>query len=395
MLREKIIEKSKEIREELVAIRRDIHSHPEVGLNEVRTSGVVIKKLEELGLKVIKNIGETGVIGILEGKKPGKTVLLRADMDCLEMTELNDVEYKSKYDGLMHACGHDAHTTWLLGAAMILSEFKEEICGNIKFLFQPAEESLGGADRMIKQGALENPKVDIAIGAHVWPIIKSGSIGIKYNSMMAAPDMFKIKIFGKGGHGAEPHNCIDPINIGCQVYMALQTIISRKVDPVDSAVLSVTTFNAGTAHNVIADRVELGGTVRTLTNEMREQMPMWIEDILKGITVANGGTYEFEYIPYYPPVINNDEVLDIVKKAGEAILGEGKVVELIKPTMGGEDFSYFQQKVPGAFFVVGTYNEEKGIVNPLHNPKFNIDEDILHKASAVLAQSAILYLNSN
>ncbi|WP_066504680.1 M20 metallopeptidase family protein [Abyssisolibacter fermentans] len=393
MLEQKIIEKSKEIQDELVAIRRDIHSNPEVGLKEKRTSELVAKKLEELGLEVQTNIGITGVIGILRGKNPGKTVLLRADMDCLEMEELNDVQYKSKNKGLMHACGHDAHTTWVLGAAMILSQFKDEINGNIKFLFQPAEETLGGADRMIKQGALENPAVDTAIGAHVWPIVESGKIGIKYDSMMAAPDMFKLTIYAKGGHAAEPHNCTDPISIGCQVYTALQTIVSRKVNPIDSVVLSVTMFNAGSAHNIIADRVEMVGSVRTLTNEMREKMPKWMEQIIKGITEANGGTYKFEYIPYYPPVINNNDMVKLVKEAGQKILGTDNVVELAVPTMGGEDFSYFQQKVPGVFFVVGTYNEEKGLVNPLHNPKFNIDEDILHKAAAVLAEAAMLYLN--
>lgn len=393
MFEGKIIEKSKEIQSELVTIRRDIHAHPEVGLNEKRTAELVAKKLEELGLEVQRNIGVTGVIGLLKGKNPGKTVLLRADMDCLEMEELNDVEYKSKHKGLMHGCGHDAHTTWLLGAAMILSQLKDDIKGNVKFLFQPAEETLGGADRMIKQGALENPTVDAAIGAHVWPIVESGKIGIKYDSMMAAPDMFKLKIYGKGGHAAEPHNCIDPISIGCQVYTALQTIVSRKINPVEPAVLSVTTFNAGSAHNIIADRVDMCGSVRTLTDEMRKKMPKWIEEIVKDITHANGGTYEFEYTPYYPPVINNNDMVKLVKEAGGNILGDDSVVELSVPTMGGEDFSYFQQKVPGVFFVVGTYNEEKGLVNALHNPKFNIDEDILHKAAAVLAEAAMLYLN--
>ncbi|RKD21929.1 amidohydrolase [Caminicella sporogenes DSM 14501] len=393
MFKEKILKKAEEIKEELISIRRDIHSHPEIGLQEKRTSALVAEKLKKLDIEVKTNVGITGVIGLLKGKYPGKTILLRADMDCLEMTELNDIEYKSKYPGLMHACGHDAHTTWLLGAAMILSEFKDELHGNVKFLFQPAEESQGGANRMINEGVLENPKVDAAIGAHVWPIVESGKIGIKYGSMMAAPDKFTLTIYGKGGHGAEPHNCIDPISIACQAYMSLQTIVSRKINPIEPAVISITMFNAGSAHNVIPDRVEMVGTVRTLTNELREEIPKMMESIIKGITEANGGSYEFEYIPYYPPVINNDEITDVVKHAGEEILGKDNVVELKNPTMGGEDFSYFQQKVPGAFFVVGTYNENKKITKPLHSPYFNIDEDILSKASAVLAESALLYLN--
>ncbi|WIF96097.1 M20 metallopeptidase family protein [Caminicella sporogenes] len=393
MFKEKILKKAEEIKEELISIRRDIHAHPEIGLQEKRTSALVAEKLKKLGIEVKTNVGITGVVGLLKGKYPGKTILLRADMDCLEMTELNNIEYKSKYPGLMHACGHDAHTTWLLGAAMILSEFKDELHGNVKFLFQPAEESQGGANRMINEGVLENPKVNAAIGAHVWPIVESGKIGIKYGSMMAAPDKFTLTIYGKGGHGAEPHNCIDPISIGCQVYMSLQTIVSRKINPIKPAVISITMFNAGSAHNVIPDRVEMVGTVRTLTNELREKIPKMMESIIKGITEANGGSYEFEYIPYYPPVINNDEITDVVKHAGEEILGKDNVVELKNPTMGGEDFSYFQQKVPGTFFVVGTYNEDKKITKPLHSPYFNIDEDILSKASAVLAECALLYLN--
>lgn len=393
MFYDEIMKKAKEIQAELVAIRRDIHSHPETGLNEIRTAALVAKKLGELGLEVKTEVGVTGVIGILKGKYPGKTVLLRADMDCLEMQELNDVVYKSKYDGKMHACGHDSHTTWLLGAAMILAPLKDEIHGNVKFVFQPAEEGLGGAERMIQAGAMEDPKVDIAIGAHVWPLIEAGKIGVKVGSMMAAPDLFKLTITGKGGHGAEPHNTIDPIAIGCQVYMAFQTIVSRKINPVEPVVLTVGEFHAGTAHNIIPEKVDMVGTVRTLTNEMREEMPKMMESIIKGITEAHGATYHFEYTPYYPPVINHEEVTELVAQAGKIVLGEEQVVTIPHPTMGGEDFSYFQREVPGSFFVVGTYNEEKGITHPIHSPYFNIDEDILSKASAVMAQAALLYLN--
>lgn len=393
MLKEKILQKAEEIKEELIRIRRDIHAHPEIGLEEKRTSALVAEKLEELGLEVKTNVGITGVVATLKGKYPGRTILLRADMDCLEMDELNDVEYKSQYPGKMHACGHDSHTTWLLGAAMILAELKDELHGNVKFLFQPAEETDGGADRMIKDGALEDPHVDAAVGAHVWPSVEAGKIGVKYGSMMAAPDLFRLTIHGKGGHGAEPHNCIDPIAIACQIYMGFQTIVSRRIEPVEPAVITVGQFNAGTAHNIIPAKVNMVGTVRTLTYELREKIPAMMEAVIKGITEANGASYEFEYVPYYPPVINNDEMTALVEEAGKEILGDGNVVKVSKPTMGGEDFSYFQQNVPGAFFIVGTYNEEKGITKSLHNPEFNIDEDIIHKASAVLAQTAVSYLN--
>ena len=367
--------------------------HPEIGLQEIRTSALVAEKLKSLGIEVITNVGITGVVGTLKGKYPGKTILIRADMDCLELQEQNEVEYKSQAPGRMHACGHDAHTTWVLGAAMILSGLKDQLHGNVKFLFQPAEETNGGADRMIQEDALENPHVDAAIGAHVWPAVESGKIGVKYGSMMAAPDLFRITIHGKGGHGAEPHNCIDPIAIGCQVYMAFQTIISRRTNPVEPAVLTVGQFTAGTAHNIIPDKVNMVGTVRTLSYELRESIPKMMEAVLKAIAEANGATYQFEYIPYYPSVINDDEMTALVETAGKEILGDSNVIRLDKPTMGAEDFSYFQQKVPGAFFTVGTYNPEKGIIKPLHNPQFNLDEDILPKAAAVLAQCAATYLN--
>ncbi len=387
-----IQEKANQIQDELVRIRREIHSNPELGLEEFKTAALVAGKLEELGMDVKTGVGETGVVGILNGAASGKTLLIRADMDCLAMQELNDVPYKSQVDGQMHACGHDAHTTWVLGAAMILSEMRDHFKGTVKFVFQPAEEGQGGANRMIQDGVLESPKVDAAIGAHVWPIVDAGKIGVKRNSMMAAPDMFHLTIKGQGGHGAEPHNCIDPISIGCQVYSALQTIVSRKINPVDSAVLSITQFNAGSAHNVIPNEVKMSGTVRTLLPETRDNMPKMMEKLISGIVEANGGSYDLEYTPYYPPVINDPEITDLVKHAASEVLGRENVVELPVPTMGGEDFSYFQQKVPGTFFVVGTRNEAAGLTNALHNPYFDIDESILSKASAVLSRCALEYL---
>ena len=393
MFEKEILEIAKNIQERLVEIRRDIHAHPELGLQETRTGALVAEILKSLDIEVQTGVGETGVVGLLKGKMPGKTILLRADMDCLAMTELNDLPYKSQNEGLMHACGHDSHTTWLLGTAMILSQLRDHIKGAVKFVFQPAEEGQGGAERMIKDGVMENPKVDFALGAHVWPSVESGKIGLKRGSMMAAPDMFDIKIYGKGGHGAEPHNCIDPIAIGCQVYMSLQTIVSRKVNPIEPVVLTVSMFNAGTAHNIIPNHVDMVGTVRSLTPEMRKFVPETMEKLIKGIVESNGGTYEFNYKPYYPPVINGDLGIDLVFEAGKAILGEENIDMLDNPTMGGEDFSYFLEKVPGAFFVVGTNNEAKGINVALHNPRFNIDEDILSKASAVMAESALNYLS--
>ena len=310
-----VIKKAEEIKDKLIEIRRDIHAHPEIGLHETRTAKIIADKLEQYGIEVERNVGGTGVVGILRGKYSGKTILLRADMDCLRIKEENDIEYKSEYPDLMHACGHDAHIAWLLGAAAILSNFKEKLHGNVKFLFQPAEEKEGGAERTIHSGVLENPHVDAVIGAHVWPSIEVGKIGIKSGPLMAASDNFKIVIHGKGGHGGQPHKCIDPIAVACEIYMALQTVISRKVDPLEPAVITVGRINAGFAHNVIPDKAEMEGTVRTLTYEIREKIPEIMESIIKGISEANGAKYEFEFTPYHAPVINDYEITSIVGKA--------------------------------------------------------------------------------
>ena len=394
MYKDRINVIAQSIKAELINIRRDIHAHPETGLKEFRTSALVAEKLRYLGLEVQVGVGVTGVIGLLRGKNPGKTLLFRSDMDCLVMDELNEVEYKSCNPGLMHACGHDAHTTWLLGAAKILVNFKDELNGNIKFVFQPAEESLGGAERMIKAGILHNPKVDAAIGAHVWPEVESGKIAVKYGPMMAAPDRFKITIKGKGGHGALPQFCVDPISIGWQIYSALQNILTRKADPLEPVLISVCRFNSGSAFNVIPDHAEMEGTVRTLNHETRKKMALMIEDCARSICEINEASCEFKYDPYYPPVINDNSMTALIETVGNDFLGEENVVKLERAAMIGEDFSYFQNEVPGVFFGIGTYNKSKGIVHGLHNPHFNIDEDILPQASALFAMLAMTYLNS-
>jgi amidohydrolase len=388
-----ITEKSKEIKDMLIKIRRDIHRHPEIGLHETRTAEKIAKLLEEYGISVKTHIGGTGVLGILEGKYPGKTILLRADMDCLRIHENNDVEYKSIYPEFMHACGHDAHLTWLIGAAIILSGLKDQLHGTVKFLFQPAEEKDGGAEMTIHSGVLENPKVDAVIGAHTWPGIESGKIGVRPGALMAASDNFKITILGRGGHGAQPNKCIDPIAVACEVYMAFQTIISRSLDPLEPAVLTVGKFNAGTAHNIIPDNAYLEGTIRTLSYETRERIPGIMEGILKGITEANGANYEFDFIPYHAPVINDPEITTIATLAAAKIIGAKNVQLVDKPTMIGEDFSSFEERVPGTYIFVGNRNESKGTVHPLHSPEFDVDEEIIHKTAAIFSEIAVLYLN--
>lgn len=392
-MNDRIMKKALEIQDELVYIRRDIHENPEKGFHETRTAKLVADKLQSLGIEVKTEVGKTGVIGLLKGKQPGKTILLRGDMDCLEMDELVDVPYKSKNKGLMHSCGHDAHTSWLLGAAMILSEMKDEIHGNVKFLFQPAEEIAAGAKLMVEEGALENPRVDAAIGAHIMPEVPSGMIGVGYNAMLAACGYFKIKIKGRGAGGASPHNSIDPISIGCQVHTGLQTIVSRRINPLDPAVISICQFNGGSAHNVIPEEMEMAGTVRSQSYELEESIPKMMEEIIAGITSASGADYEFEYETICPPVINNMEITSVVEVAGQKILGEENVITINRPGMGGEDFAFISKEVPSSFFAVGTFNKEKNIVVPAHNPYFDIDEDVLCKASAVISQAAIEYLS--
>lgn len=391
---DKILELAKHIEDDLIKYRRQIHANPELGYEETETAKLISETLKSLDIEVLEKVGGTGVVGIIRGRNPGKTVMLRSDMDALKMLELNEVSYKSKNPGKMHACGHDGHVSWLLGAAMILKEMEKDFDGTVKLVFQPAEEGLGGAGKMIEDGVLENPKVDAALGAHIWPNLDSGFIGVKYDGAMAAPTMFNIKIVGRGGHGAEPHLAIDPISIGCQVYMALQTIVSRMTNPTEPVVLSITQFNGGTAHNVIPNEVLLAGTVRTVTDTMADKVQESMKAIVEGLVKANGADCEFDYNTYYPAVINDKEMVDLLIGSAGKIVGQDKVTVFSEPSMGGEDFSFYQQKVPGVFFMVGTRNEQKGIIKPLHNPSFNLDEEVLVKASTVMVQAALDFLES-
>jgi len=393
----RIIENAEKFKDEIIRIRRQIHTNPELGLQEHQTAKLVANKLNDLGIDVAEGIGETGVVGLLKGERdstnPSKTVMLRADMDALQMSELNDVPYKSKNEGVMHACGHDAHTAWLLGAAMVLSELKQEFSGIVKFVFQPAEEGKGGAERMIKDGVLENPKVDAVFGAHVWPNLKAGTYSVKTGPIMAAPAAFEIKIKGQGGHASAPHLSVDPILIGCQVYSSLQSIVSRKIDANESVVLSITQFHAGTANNIIPDEIVMSGTVRSFKKSYETQMPDLMKKLIDAVVTAHGGTYTFEYKTYYPAVINDKEMTDHVQSSMIDLLGENKVNVLDAPNMAGEDFAFYLEQVPGSYFMVGNHNEQKGITAMVHNPKFDVDEEILHTTSAVLAKTAIAYLD--
>jgi len=389
---EKIKQLSYEIESNIINIRRQIHRNPELALNEFQTSELVASHLNKLGFEVTENVGKTGVVALLRGKVPGKTVALRADMDALPIQEENYHEYKSINDNIMHACGHDAHTAVLLGAATILSQIKETIKGNIKFIFQPSEEiELGGARAMIEEGVLENPKVDAIFGLHVNPELPAKTIGYRNGAICATGAGFQIDIIGKGGHGSSPHDAIDAIIIASEVIRSLQTISSSKVDPRETFVLTVGTIHGGYAANVIADKVTLTGTIRYFNNEIIVKVGKDIENIVKYVTSAHGATYKFNFRAGGNPVINDNKMINIVKNAAVELLNEKDVI-LVKQCLWGEDFALYASLVPAAFVLLGVGYENRENY-PLHNSKFDINEEALPVGAALLAYSAVSFLN--
>lgn len=377
----------------IMETREYFHANPGIEFQEFETTKKIIEILEEHKIEYQKDIAVTGVLAIIKGKKEGKTVLLRGDMDALPIEEEVDVPYKSTVKGVMHACGHDSHAAGLLGAALILNELKDEISGNIKFAFQPAEENHGGAKPMIDAGILENPKVDAAFGLHVWgPLSEGKALTIK-GPMMAAPDNIRIKLIGKGGHASMPNELIDPVIMASEVILSLQTIVSRKIDPLEPVVISCCTVHGGSAQNVIPNEVEITGTVRTLNEEVRKKMPELIEQTIKGITEIYNGSYEFDYSFGYPCLINDINSADLLIKSTKKIIGDENVSTLAKPVMGGEDFSYFTQEVPSAFIFLGI---AKDMSNPPvhHHPKFSFDSKNTVTSAEILAQVAIDFLES-
>ncbi|MBZ4646790.1 MAG: amidohydrolase [Clostridia bacterium] len=382
MFTEEIKKISKEIQEKLINIRRTIHMHPELAFEEHATAQLIYNYLKDLDIEVTPGIAKTGVVGLIRSNQPGKTVAIRADMDALPMTEENECEYKSTVPGKMHACGHDVHVTCLLGAAEILSRLKGKLNGNIKLLFQPAEEGVGGALPMIEEGVLENPKVDACIAAHVWPDIPAGKIVVKNGPIMASPDDFEIIIKGKSGHGAMPHAAVDPIVIGCHVVNTLQTIVSRKIDPLNPAVISICYFHSGTCTNVIPDTATIKGTARTIDPELRRKIASLIEETVAGVVKAMGGEYEFDFKYLYPPTINDNIITDVLANSASKIIGKSNILWGREPSMGGEDFA------------LGCGNPEKGITHPIHSTKFDVDEDCIAVGASILTQFAVDYLNN-
>lgn len=375
------------LRDWLVCVRRDFHQYPELGMSETRTAKKIAAYLKEMDIEYVEGIANTGVVGIIGGEQEGRTVALRADMDALPIQEARDCEYRSKTDGIMHACGHDAHLAILLGTAKALNGMKNNLKGNIKLLFQPAEETVGGAKPMIDEGVMENPHIDAVLGLHVDPALKVGSIGLKYGKMSAASDTFKIIIHGRSAHGAYPHLGIDAIAASAQVITALQSVISRNVDPRDSAVLTIGRINGGTAGNIICDNVELHGTIRTLDPKTREIVLERAVNIVGATTEALGAKGEFIRQEGYVALMNDDWVVDLLKANGEKLLGKDGVILIKDASMGVEDFSFFLEKSPGAYFNLGCRNEEKGITYGLHHGLFDIDEDCLTIGVAMMVES--------
>lgn len=369
--------------------RRYFHRNPELSFHEYKTTKVLAKELRRLGISVKTGINKTGLVGILSGQKAGKTLALRADMDALPINELTNHKYKSADKGIMHACGHDGHMAMLLGAARLLSENKSEINGNIKFIFQPAEETPpGGALGMIKQGVLENPKVDAIFAFHLDSSLPSGKVGLRKGAMMAASDNFEISIFGKGGHAARPHDCLDPVVTAAQVIMGLQNIISRKVDPAKPAVITVGKVEAGTKHNIIPEEALLVGTARAIDPYSTRMMPVWIKKTAEGIAAANGLKVKLKYERGYPVLYNSSKMIDFAEKSIVALYGKGAIIYLDEPMMGGEDMAYFLQKVPGAFLRLGSRSALETSY-PWHHPKFNIDEHVLPAGAEIFYSLAI------
>ncbi|WP_026567002.1 M20 family metallopeptidase [Bacillus sp. UNC41MFS5] len=366
---------AEETKEQVIAWRRHLHQNPELSFHEEKTSQFIYDTLQSFGNLEITRPTKTSVVARLIGAEPGKTLAIRADMDALPIQEENTFEFASQNPGVMHACGHDGHTAMLLGTAKILSSLKDQIKGEVRFLFQHAEELFpGGAEEMVEAGVMDG--VDLVIGTHLWSPIEKGKVGVVYGSMMASPDTFWITVNGKGGHAALPHQTIDSIAVAAQVVTNLQHIVSRNTDPLDSLVISVTQFVAGTTHNVIPGSVKLWGTVRSFDRTLRESIPAKMERVVKGITEAHEATYDFKYEFGYRPVINDNEVTAVIEETVREVFGE-EALDMMRPNMGGEDFSAFMEKAPGCYFYVGAGNEEQGITYPHHHERFTIDEDAL------------------
>lgn len=365
------------LQSELVNWRRSLHQKPELGFREHLTAGFVAEKLQQWGISHQTGVAQTGIVATVSGNQPGPVLAIRADMDALPVQELNQVPYRSQHDGIMHACGHDGHTAIALGTAYYLSQHTDRFSGTVKFFFQPAEEGPGGASPMIEAGVLRHPDVDAIIGLHLWNNLPVGTVGVRAGALMAAVETFDCTIQGKGGHGAIPQQTVDSIVVAAQVVNALQTIVSRNVDPLKSAVVTVGSFHAGHTHNVIADAAQLKGTVRYFDPSLTDFFQQRLEQVIAGVCQTYGAQYTLDYCQLYPPVINHRQIAELVRSIAETVIETPAGIVPECQTMGGEDMSFFLQEVPGCYFFLGSANADKGLAYPHHHPRFDFDETVL------------------
>jgi amidohydrolase len=390
MLLDQIKKLSQQYAKEVIGWRRHLHTNPELSYKEFNTAKLVAERLKSFGLTPIEGVAGTGVVVLIEGRNPKKkTVALRADMDALPIQEINNVEYKSQNAGVMHACGHDVHTSSLLGTAKILSELRNEFEGSVKLIFQPGEEkNPGGASMMIAEGVLENPKPSSIIGQHVMPLVPVGKVGFREGMYMASSDEIYLRVIGKGGHGATPELTIDPVVISSHIIIALQQIISRNASPKQPTVLTFGKILAEGATNIIPDEVKISGTFRALNETWREEGLQKIKKMAEGLAESMGGKCEVKISKGYPYLENNPEVTKRIRHAAEEYLGKENVVD-IELTLGSEDFAYYSHQIPASFYRLGTRNEAKGITSYVHTPTFDIDEDALHISTGLMAWMAL------
>ena len=393
MQNNQFLEKAQKMAQRLVDIRRDLHRHPELGMQEVRTANIVADYLEKLGLEVKKGVGGTGVVSILHSQNGGRTVALRADMDALPMTDKKDVSYASTVEGSAHCCGHDGHTAMLLGAADLLCDCQDSLEANVKFIFQPSEDRApGGALPMIKAGVLENPGVDGVFSLHLNPEFPEGTVAVKSGYSTISSAGFVLKMIGKGGHVAKPHEIADPIAMAAMVIVAGQSIVPRRTNPLEPAIVAFASVHGGTADNIIPDEVTLTGTIRTLKPEMRRKLADLLEETAQGIAGINGGKCDLRVGMQYPSVYNHPQMVAEFKASAARIVSQEKVISLEAPSTTGEDVAYFHQKVPGVHWQLGIANAQKGFTHPLHSPLFDFNEQVLPLGAAINAQCAVDFL---
>lgn len=376
---------------QLVTWRRQLHQNPELGFREEQTAALITHCLESWGIDYQTGIAKTGIVATIAGTRPGPVLAIRADMDGLPIQELNEVPYRSQRAGVMHACGHDGHVAIALGTAYYLSQHRDDFVGTVKILFQPAEEGPGGAKPMIEAGVLENPRVDNIIGLHLWNNLPLGTVGVRAGAQMAGVETFHCTLKGKGGHGAIPHQTIDVIVVGAQIINALQTIVARNINPLESAVVTIGEFHAGSAHNVIADSAYLSGTVRYFNPAFEGFFHQRIDSIINGVCQCHGASYDLNYWDQYPPLVNDAQMVDLVRSVAEQVVETPAGVVPECQTMAAEDMAFFLQAVPGCYFFLGSANLERGLTYPHHHPRFDFDESVLSMGVEIFVRCVEAY----